>query len=362
MPAITINASGFVLDGPLVAGEPAAVSVSGLSLAECAALSLTCTARFPDALIASVELAPSPWGFADGLLEAAQSHFADRPWSADSRLEAVQGTGGSYDVWIVGNGYEPGDFDHGTTIAAATLSADGLALVMASGMPFAVAIVPVGSPVATRAGGWGGVLDTATKQAALYFLTARADEARAVVLELVDTANRDSIARVSAPMLNSSLLPKPDKAEGASPLMIPGPQGPQGEQGPEGPQGEQGEQGEQGPQGATGATGATGPQGPQGPKGDPQTPSDATPLMDGTGAAGTATTYARGDHRHPSDTAKQDTISDLATIRSGAAAGATAVQPSAMPASETWTFVVDDGQGGTTTVTKSVAVYTGAGA
>ena len=75
-------------------------------------------------------------------------------------------------------------------------------------------------------------------------------------------------------MLNSSLLPKPDKAEGASPLMIPGPPGPQGEQGPEGP------------------------------KGDPQTPSDATPLVDGTGAAGTATTYARGDHRHPTDTSR----------------------------------------------------------
>lgn len=58
--------------------------------------------------------------------------------------------------------------------------------------------------------------------------------------------------------------------------------------------------------------------------------SDSTPLMDGTAAAGTATTYARGDHRHPSDTAKQDVINDLSTIRSGAAAGATAVQPAAM--------------------------------
>lgn len=222
MPAITINENGFVLDGPLVAGEPASVSVSGLSLAAGASLSLTCTARFPDALLASVEL------------------VAD---------EQTPGT-------------------------------------------------------------WTGVLDTATKQAAFYFLTARADEARAVVLELVDTANRDSIARVSAPMLNSSLLPKPDKAEGASPLMIPGPPGPQGEQGPEGPQGEQGERGEQGPQGATGATGATGPQGPQGPKGDPQTPSDATPLMDGTGAAGTATTYARGDHVHPADTTRVDKAGD----------------------------------------------------
>ena len=322
MPSITINESGFVLDGPLVAGEPAAVSVSGLTLAEGAALTLTCTARFPDALLASVEL--------------------------------TQGDGGA----------------------------------------------------------WGGVLDTATKQAALYFLTARADEARAVVLELVDTANRDSLARVSAPMLNSSLLPKPDKAEGASPLMIPGPPGPQGEQGP------------------------------QGPKGDPQTPSDATPAMDGTGAAGTATAYARGDHVHPSDTSKLDAsgltnangylsaaglttassvsfgdssisapmnsgaaltdnditdnmsalggalaakanAADLATVATtgsyadltntptipaaqvnadwSAASGVAAIlNKPTLPTSETWTFTVDDGQGGTTTVTKSVAVYAGA--
>lgn len=292
MPAITINASGFVLYGPLVAGEPAAVSVSGLSLADGAALSLTCTARFPDALLASVAL--------------------------------TQGDGGA----------------------------------------------------------WGGVLDTATKQAAIYFLTARADEARAVVLELVDTANRDSLARVSAPMLNSSLLPKPDKADGASPLMIPGPQGPQGEQGPEGPQGEQG---------------------PQGPKGDPQTPSDATPQMDGAGAAGTATTYARGDHQHPTDTSRLSadgiannggqlvagdfvtgysfgfpggkyitapdnpgaalTDADIADDDSalGAALAAKA-NATALPAAETWTFVVDDGQGGTTTVTKQVAVYAAQGA
>lgn len=54
--------------------------------------------------------------------------------------------------------------------------------------------------------------------------------------------------------------------------------------------------------------------------------SSTTPLMDGTAAVGTETAFARGDHRHPSDTSKQDTISDLATIRSGAAAGATAYQ------------------------------------
>ena len=35
-------------------------------------------------------------------------------------------------------------------------------------------------------------------------------------------------------------------------------------------------------------------------------PSDATPLMDGVGAAGTGGNYSRGDHVHPSDTSKLD--------------------------------------------------------
>lgn len=54
--------------------------------------------------------------------------------------------------------------------------------------------------------------------------------------------------------------------------------------------------------------------------------STTTPLMDGTASVGSETAFARGDHRHPSDTNKQDTISDLATIRSGAGLGATAYQ------------------------------------
>lgn len=33
-------------------------------------------------------------------------------------------------------------------------------------------------------------------------------------------------------------------------------------------------------------------------------PSNSVPLVDGTGAAGTAITYARGDHRHPTDTSR----------------------------------------------------------
>lgn len=56
------------------------------------------------------------------------------------------------------------------------------------------------------------------------------------------------------------------------------------------------------------------------------TASSSTPLMDGTAAVGTETAFARGDHRHPTDTSRQAVISDLADIRSGAAAGATAYQ------------------------------------
>lgn len=38
----------------------------------------------------------------------------------------------------------------------------------------------------------------------------------------------------------------------------------------------------------------------------PQVPSDADPLMDGESSPGTSTAYSRGDHIHPSDTAKED--------------------------------------------------------
>lgn len=42
-------------------------------------------------------------------------------------------------------------------------------------------------------------------------------------------------------------------------------------------------------------------------------PATATPLMDGTAAVGTATKYAREDHRHPSDTAKANLASPAFT-------------------------------------------------
>ena len=108
-----------------------------------------------------------------------------------------------------------------------------------------------------------------------------------------------------------------------------GPQGPQGETGPQGPQGLQGIQGEtgpQGPQGEQGPQGIQGETGPQGPAGNPQTPYANTPLMDGVGSAGVSSDYARGDHQHPSDTAKQDllvsgtnikTINNLSILGSG---------------------------------------------
>lgn len=55
-------------------------------------------------------------------------------------------------------------------------------------------------------------------------------------------------------------------------------------------------------------------------------PSETIPLMDGEAEVGTEERYARGDHRHPSDTNKQDVIADLDAIRSGAQKGATAYQ------------------------------------
>lgn len=43
---------------------------------------------------------------------------------------------------------------------------------------------------------------------------------------------------------------------------------------------------------------------PEGGGGGPE-PSSTTPAMDGTAAVGTATTYARADHVHPTDTSRQ---------------------------------------------------------
>ena len=44
-------------------------------------------------------------------------------------------------------------------------------------------------------------------------------------------------------------------------------------------------------------------------------PSSTAPAMDGTAAVGTATTYARADHVHPSDSSKQDALVSGTNIR-----------------------------------------------
>jgi hypothetical protein len=126
-------------------------------------------------------------------------------------------------------------------------------------------------------------------------------------------------------------------------VSLVGPQGPQGIQGPQGNQGPQGVQGNPGVDGntvlygaadpvagtgvngnfyinttthflfgpkaggawpaGTSLVGPQGPQGNQGPQGTPGlgTPGTATPIIDGVGAVGVSTNFAREDHVHPSD-------------------------------------------------------------
>ena len=114
--------------------------------------------------------------------------------------------------------------------------------------------------------------------------------------------------------------------------------------GPKGDKGDTGAQGPQGPQGPKGDTGPIGPQGPKGNQGDPASikVNGTTYTRDASGlitlpdypdevAWGNiqGTLSNQTDLKNALD-AKQDVISDLATIRSGAEAGATAVQPAAL--------------------------------
>jgi hypothetical protein len=136
----------------------------------------------------------------------------------------------------------------------------------------------------------------------------------------------------------------------------PGAQGPQGAQGVAGAPGQAGAQGlkgdtgapgGQGPQGPTGATGTQGVQGPPGPTAVsanagntatlgsdnlifvPLAPagSNAVPATDGTGAAGSANAWARGDHVHPTDPSRAPVKG--VTDGSNAAAGNVGEQVSA---------------------------------
>lgn len=48
--------------------------------------------------------------------------------------------------------------------------------------------------------------------------------------------------------------------------------------------------------------------------GDVPSPSIANPLMDGSASAGTSTDYARGDHRHPTDTSREAVVNKATSI------------------------------------------------
>lgn len=155
--------------------------------------------------------------------------------------------------------------------------ADGAALTLvleARAPTFQIANVALVEDAET--GVWSGTLETATRQAAVLFATAGADESRPVVLELIDTANRDSLAILPATLRNSALIPAATPCA-VGPVYLPVP----------------------------------GPPGEQGPPGDPRTPSDTPPAMDGAAFAGSSAAYARGDHRHPVDTSRA-AASDIA--------------------------------------------------
>ena len=111
-----------------------------------------------------------------------------------------------------------------------------------------------------------------------------------------------------------------------------------------GPQGKQGPAGLTGPEGPKGEKGDRGPQGPKGNPGDPASikvngtiyTRDASGLItlpdysdEATWGNIQGTLNDQTDLKDALDT-KQDIISDLDTIRSGAAAGTTAVQPASL--------------------------------
>lgn len=125
-----------------------------------------------------------------------------------------------------------------------------------------------------------------------------------------------------------------------------GSKGPKGETGDTGPQGEQGVQGPKGEKGAAGEQGIQGPQGPQGEKGDPGPTGPQGPK--GEDAEVTAEAIENALGYKPANEAelgeKQDVITDLSEIRSGAAKGNTAYQkPSdGIPASDIAAGVIPD--------------------
>lgn len=120
------------------------------------------------------------------------------------------------------------------------------------------------------------------------------------------------------------------------------------QRGPKGERGERGEQGQRGERGEAGPQGPIGPQGPQGPQGDPgsfdDAPADGKQYVRQNNAwtvfagGGTIDAYtkAESDARYQPAGNYQHVITDLSTIRSNAALGATAVQTETDPTVPSW--------------------------
>ena len=91
--------------------------------------------------------------------------------------------------------------------------------------------------------------------------------------------------------------------------------------------------------------------------GDVPTPSTSTPAKDGTGSAGSGTTYARGNHVHPTDDTRQAKITANGLLKgdgsgniSAAQAGTDYALPSAIPSPSSTTPSMDGtGSAGTST-------------
>lgn len=104
---------------------------------------------------------------------------------------------------------------------------------------------------------------------------------------------------------------------------------------------------------------------PEGGGGGPE-PSSTTPAMDGTAAVGTATTYARADHVHPTDTSRQATLvsgTNIKTINGASILGSgdIATPTYTLPTASTSTLGGVKVDGSTITITDGVISSSGGG-
>lgn len=95
-------------------------------------------------------------------------------------------------------------------------------------------------------------------------------------------------------------------------------------------------------------------------------PSSTTPAMDGTAAVGTATTYARADHVHPTDTSRQATLvsgTNIKTVNGNSLLGSGDITTPTytLPTASTSTLGGVKVDGSTITITDGVISSSGGG-